>query len=311
MSLLTFLKRFPDDDACWAHLESLRWPQGPICANCGSVNNARKAGRRHYLMCNVCGVKFKATHGTPLEGTHLPLRTWFTALYLVTASSKGISSVKLGQHLGVGQKTAWFLGQRIRRMMENKDGLLSGIVEVDETYLGGKKNSRGKTSKRDPDDDQPTGRSGSRKSMVMVATERGGDARATKGRTHSGRTIANFVVGNVSRDGTVLVSDELPAYRWIGRKYPAHLKVNHSKGEYVRHDRHAPATAHVNTAESFNACLKRAWVGVFHWFSIKHTDRYLDEATFRWNARKLPAEQRITDLFGGSAGRLRWKELVA
>jgi transposase-like protein len=221
MSLLTFLEQFPDDEACWAHLESLRWPDGPVCTHCGSVANARKMGRAHYLNCNACGGKFKATHGTPLEGTHLPLRSWFTALYLVAASSKGLSSVKLGEHLGVGQKTAWFLGQRIRRMMENKDGLLSGIVEVDETYLGGKKRPKGETSKRDSDDDQPTGRSGSKKAMVTVATERGGRARAAKGRTHSGRTIANFVFDNVSREGTILVSDELPAYRWIGRKFPA------------------------------------------------------------------------------------------
>jgi transposase-like protein len=311
MSLLSFLKRFPDDDACWSHLEAVRWPQGPVCPKCGSVGDAHLVGRAHYRRCNACRTKFKVTHGTPFEGTHLPMRAWFTALYLVAASSKGVSSVKLGEHLGVGQKTAWFLGQRIRRMMEANDGLLSGIVEVDETYLGGKKRAKGEASKRDGDDDQPKGRGGSRKAMVTVATEREGRARAAKGKTHSGRTIAEFVLGNVSRDGTVLVSDELPAYRWIGRKYPAHIKVNHSKGEYVRYDRHAPATAHVNTAESFNATLKRAWVGVFHWFSIKHTDRYLDEATFRWNARKQDADQRLVALFAGKAGRLRWKELVA
>jgi hypothetical protein len=110
------------------------------------------------------------------EGTHLAMRTWFTALYLVAASSKGISSVKLAEHLGIGQKTAWFLSQRIRRMMEDESGLLSGIVEVDETYLGGKAVAKGKISKRDHDDDQPIGRAGSRKAMVTVATERGGRA---------------------------------------------------------------------------------------------------------------------------------------
>jgi transposase-like protein len=311
MSLLSFLARFPDDDACWAHLESVRWPDGPICAKCGVIDNAHKVGRSHYLRCNACRGKFTVAMGTPLEGTHLPMRVWFTALYLVTASSKGVSAVKLGEHLGIGQKTAWFLGQRIRRMMEDKGGLLTGIVEVDETYLGGKKRPKGQASKRDPDDDQPTGRSGSKKAMVTVATERGGRARAAKGRTHSGRTIATFVLGNVDRLGTVLVSDELPAYRWIGRKFGAHLRVNHSKGEYVRYDRHAPATAHVNTAESFNATLKRAWVGVFHWFSIKHTDRYLHETCFRWNSRKQRTDARLADLFTRSTARLRWKELVA
>ena len=110
MSLLSLLKQFPDDEACWAHLEALRWPSGPVCPKCGSIDNAHKVGRAHYLQCNPCGAKFKVTHGTALEGTHLPMRSWFTALYLIAASSKGISSVKLGKHLGVGQKTAWFLG---------------------------------------------------------------------------------------------------------------------------------------------------------------------------------------------------------
>lgn len=196
-------------------------------------------------------------------------------------------------------------------MMEDKDGLLRGIVEVDETDLGGKKRRKGQASKRDDDDDQPKGRSGSRKSMVTVATEREGRARAAKGGTHSGKTIATLVLNNVDRIGTVLVTDELPAYRWIGRKFPAHLHVNHSKGEYVRRNRHAAATADVNTAERFNATLKRAWVGVFHWFSIKHSDRYLHETTFRWNARRQDTDARLADLFTRSTGRLRWKELVA
>ena len=213
MSLMSFLKRFPDDEACWAHLEALRWPKGPICPKCGMTDDAHHAGRAHYWRCNACNAKFKVTHGTALEGTHLPLRSWFTALYLVAASSKGISSIKLGEHLGVGQKTAWFLGQRIRRMMEDKGGLLKGIVEADETYLGGRASKKGRKSKGDFDDDQPKGRSGTRKSMVMVATERGGRARAAKGKTHAERSIATFVLKNVERDGTVLVTDELPAYR--------------------------------------------------------------------------------------------------
>jgi transposase-like protein len=314
MSLLAFLKRFPDEGSCWAHLEAIRWPDGPVCPRCGSVNNAHHPGRAHYRRCNACEYKFRVTHGTPVEGTHLPLRTWFTALYLVSASSKGISSVKLGQHLGVGQKTAWFLGQRIRRMMEDKEGLLRGVVEVDETYLGGKRR-KGTKSRRDPDDDQPKGRGGTHKKMVMVATERGGRARATKGETHSERTIVQFILRNLDIQGVggriVLCTDALPAYRWIGSKFPAHLWVNHSAGEYVRRDRHYPADAHTNTAESFNAMLKRAIMGVWHWFSIKHTDRYLHELCFRWNRRKVHIDDRLAQVFTTGATRLRWKELVA
>jgi hypothetical protein len=196
-------------------------------------------------------------------------------------------------------------------MMEDKDGLRRGIVEVDETYLGGKKRKKGQTSKRDPDDDQPVGRSGTRKSMVTVATERGGRAHAAKGKTHSERTIAAFVLRNLDIGQTVLVTDELPAYRWIGRKFPAHLHVNHSVGEYVRRDPLAATVAHTNTAEAFNATLKRAVMGVWHWFSIKHTDRYLGEVSFRWNCRRQDTDARLAGLFVGSATRLRWKELVA
>jgi transposase-like protein len=309
MALLAFLKRFPDDAACWAHLEASRWPEGPVCPKCGGARH-HKIGRPHYLRCTDCRVKFTAAHGTPFEGTHLPLRVWFTALYLVAGSSKGISSVKLGEHLDVTQKTAWFLGQRIRRMMEDRDGLLRGIVEADEVYLGGK-NRKDSFSKRDDESDQPRGRSGSRKTMVTVAVERGGRARAKRGATHSGKTIAKFVYENVSRDGSVLATDELPAYKWIGRKFPAHVKVNHSQGEYVRYDSHAAATAHINNAESFNGTVKRAVMGVWHWFSIKHTDRYLTEIAFRWNERKADTASRIDTMLLTSGRRLRWRELTA
>jgi transposase-like protein len=309
VSLLKFLARFPDDDACWTHLEAARWPDGAFCPKCGSVRS-HKVGRAHYRRCTDCRAKFTAAHGTPFEGTHLPLRVWFTGLYLVAASSKGISSIKLGEQLGITQKTAWFLGQRIRRMMDDREGMLSGIVEADETYLGGK--GRGdRKSKRDDDDDQPRGRRGSRKTMVLVATERGGRARAQRGETHSARTIANFVYENVSRQGTILSTDELPAYRWIGAKFDRHLRVNHSKGEYVRRQPGNTILSHSNTAESFNATIKRAIIGVWHWFSNKHTNRCLIEVAFRWNARRIDTVSRIESMLRTSGPRLRWRELVA
>src|SRR3954471_16468227 len=136
--------------------------------------------------------------------------------------------------------------------------------------MGGKR--RKQRSRRDPDGDQPKGRGGTRCKMVMAATERGGRARASKGETHSERTIVDFVRKNLDIQGrTVLCIDSLPAYRWIGSKFGAHLRVNHLAGEYVRRDRHHAADAHTNTVESFNAMLKRALMGVWHWFSIKHT----------------------------------------
>lgn len=109
----------------------------------------------------------------------------------------------------------------------------------------------------------------------------------------------------------MLCTDELSAYRWIGSKFPAHLRVNHSKGEWVRKDRHAAATAHTNTAESFNATLKRALMGVWHWFSLKHANRYLGEVVFRWNHRKVATVDRLAGIFATKAKRLRWRECVA
>jgi len=207
------------------------------------------------------------------------MRTCFTALYLLAVSSKGLSSVALGRHLGVGQKTAWFLGRRIRAMMEDESRLLRGIVEADEAYVGGKR-KRGQTSRKDDDRDQPRGRGGSRKAMVVTAVERGGKVRARRARTHSERTIATFLFDNVALD-SVLVTDELPAYKRIGRKFHAHLRVNHSRGEYVRADPLALARAHCSTAESWHATLKRAIAGVWHWLSIKHLNRYCTETAFR------------------------------
>jgi len=221
-------------------------------------------------------------------------------------SSKGLSSVALGRHLCIGQKTAWFLGQRIRAMMADDPGLLRGIVEADETYGG--KRKRGQKSKRDGDGDQPKGRGGRRKAMVVTAVERGGKARAKRGGTHSERTIATFLFRNVSLE-SVLSTDELPAYRWIGRKFRAQLRVNHSAGEYVRNDANVAAKAHSSTGESWNATFKRAINGVWHWISIKHLDRYCTQTAFRWRHRDHDA--RLSPLLGGNVGRAPWKVLSA
>ncbi|WP_264186232.1 IS1595 family transposase [Hydrogenophaga taeniospiralis] len=209
----------------------------------------------------------------------MPLPTWFMAIYLIATSSKGVSAMVISRQLGISYKTAWFLCHRIRQLLADDDCTLKGIVEVDETYIGGKRRRDAK-SKRDSDDDQPKGRGGSRKMMALTAVERDGKAKARKGRTHSERAIAGVVFYWLDRDA-VLVTDELPAYRWIGKRFPAHLRVNHSRGEWSRRDPLAVACAHTNSVESFNATIKRAISGVRHWFSIKHADRYVHKATSR------------------------------
>lgn len=165
----------------------------------GAWDRPGKSGARTIIAANLA-VSFTVAFGTPMEGTHLPMRTWFTAISLLAVSSKGLSSVALARHLGIGQKTAWFLGQRIRAMMADDSGMLRGVVEADETYVGGRR-KRGKASKRD-DDDQPKGCGGSRKAMVLTAVERGG--------TDSELSIAGFLHANVALDA-ILATDELPA----------------------------------------------------------------------------------------------------
>ena len=197
MSLLSFLKRFPDDDACWAHLEAVRWPNGPVCPHCGVIGNAHLVGQAHYRRCNACQGKFKVTHGTPFEGTHLPMRTWFTALYLVAGSSKGISSVKLGEHLGIGQKTAWFLGQRIRRMMEDKDRLLRGLTtKASQGHRRGGRDLLGRQEAPQGSSQQAGRRRRSAQRPLRVAQEHGhGGDRAKAGQ---GRRKAVHILGKPS-----------------------------------------------------------------------------------------------------------------
>lgn len=310
MDLMTFLERFPDQAACFAHLEATRWPKGPVCPQCGVVNDAlRLPSRDGYWFCRSCRNQFSVTIGTPMESTHLALRTWFGAIFLMATSSKGVSAMVLSRQLELGYKTAWFLAHRIGNLMPQDWRALRGLVEVDERYLGGKRKT-GRTSRRDPDDDQPVGRAGQRKSMVMVGVERGGRAKARRGGTHSERTVAGFVDDNVDRS-SVLLTDDLPAYRWIGQTFPARLAVNHSRGEYVRRDPLAATTAQVNTAESFNAILKRCWIGVHHWWSIKHSHRYLSQRVFHWNHRKTDTAGRLANLFQANRERLRFQDCIA
>lgn len=310
MDLKEFAATFGTDEQCVEYLARARWPNGPVCDKCGAVADAWKTAKPRVWACHACKSAFSVTAGTPMEHTRLPLPTWFMAVYLIATSSKGVPAMVISRQLGITYKTSWFLCQRIRQLLAEDDATLKGIVEVDETYIGGKR-KRKATSKRDNDDDQPKGRGGTRKMMAITAVERDGKAKARRGRTHSERTIAGAVFDWLSPEA-VLVTDELPAYRWIGRRYPAHLRVNHSKGEWSRRDPFAVACAHTKSVESFNATIKRAIAGVWHWFSIKHADRYLRELAVRWNMRRMKGMERFDAVMGSMFGRpLSWSTLTA
>lgn len=309
MDLLSFTSAFDTEEKCVAHLAALRWPDGPVCDKCGAVGDAKKLDRPRYWRCLACNQPFSVTKGTLMEQTRLPLPKWFAAIFIIVTSSKGVSSMAVSRQLGIGYKTAWFLTHRIRAVLDDDGGLLQGVVDVDETDIGGKRR-KGHKSRRDRDDDQPTGRGGSKKTMAITAVGRGGRAKAKTGGTHSERSIATTVFAWADRAGT-LVTDELPAYRWIGRKFRAHLRVNHSKGEWVRRDPLARAAAHTNTVERFNATIERAIIGVWHWFSIEHGHRYLGALAARWNWRGMDDLDRVAAALAGLARpALAWKALV-
>lgn len=326
LTLPALQKRFSDPATCLAFLEKARWPDGPVCPGCGVVNHASRIttlpGR---FTCLDCGKRFSVTAGTPMHGTHLPPATWIIAMYLIASSSKGISSLKLASLLGLQYRTTWHLTHRIRAMMDSDPALLKGIVELDETYMGGKPR---KTNKPQPSAPIPlfeepkvekaakvdgrrkrkAGR-GTDKPMAFTAVARGGLLRFSSVLSHGTRDFRPLVHAQVD-PSAIIATDELPAYIAIGRQQGGHIKVIHSAGEFVRTDERTGLKAHVNTAESVHAMFKRAIIGVWHQISGKHMHRYLGEIEFRWN-RRGPFESRLATLFGTKSGPLPLKPLFA
>lgn len=231
----------------------------------------------------------------PFSTRPASLRKWFAAIFLMADSSKGVSTNKLSQWLEIPYKTAWHMTQRIRALMVDADPtVLNGIVELDETYVGGKprftRDENGRPIKH------KTGR-GTEKQGVFVAVERNGEVRADLIDSHGYKNLNPHVARWVDR-GALLMTDELPVYERIGRDYRYHHVVFHAEKEY------AHGGVHVNTAESFNSTIKRAVIGVFHYVSKKHMVRYIEEAVFRWNTRSLRGEERLRILLSRAAGRL-------
>jgi transposase-like protein len=276
MNLNQFRNMFPDDAACRKYLEKVIWPSGRVCPHCGCLQSWRITGettRPGLYECSACHGQFTVTTKTPLHSTKLPLQTWLLAMYFMINSSKGISSVFLAKWLGVNQKTAWKIGHAIRAMMAahaGSVGLLSGVVELDEKYLGGKPRFKHGVK-------HPRGK-GTRKTCIHVAVTRKGLVRTGVIHGDSYAALAPHVKQVVSPDARIM-TDQLHAYKALGKQFSGHESVNHGIKEFARGD------AHVNTAESFNAILERAKQGVFHFVSRPHIPRYLSEVAFRWNNR--------------------------
>jgi transposase-like protein len=294
MNLLDVYKELNTEDKCLAFLENMRWPGGVKCLSCESSRITRitskgktnkKSGKtspdRKLWQCNECRFQFTATTGTVYHDTHLPLHKWFLAIALITESKKGISANQLKRALGVQYRTAWYLAHRIRKAMVEKDApKLKGIVEVDETYIGGKQRGYKGMNKN--------------KEVVIGVRERGGEVRYVHTPDNKADTIYRVIVDNVAKDAKAIMTDENPAYNFKLTRFRnvRHGRIKHKEKIYVRGD------VHTNTVESAFSLFKRGLNGAFHKVSLKHLQRYLDEFSFRFNNRKAP------DLFGMTIARM-------
>ena len=268
-NLLTLIDNYNTDAKCRELLERLRWPAGVACLRCGSLSVSELDNRNQYD-CNDCRYRFSVTAGTIMHDSHLPLRKWFLAIYLMCESKKGISANQLKRTIGVAYKTAWYLSHRIREAMANdpfSGPTLFGIVEVDETLVGGKVRGKG------------SGFRGN-KSWVAGAVQRGGGIRLKKIDNICKPTLHAFISDTVRDEAEAIYTDELKSYMGIEDHDTRHETVNHSMDEWVRGD------VHTNSVEGVWALFKRSLIGSFHKVSAKHLDRYLEELEWRHNNRE-------------------------
>lgn len=298
-SIIDLIQAFPNEQTCIDHLEILRW-NGNVVSPFDSTSKVYNCKGNKYK-CKNSGKYFNVKTNTIFDNTKMPLQKWFMAIWLVTSHKKGISSLQLGRDLGITQKSAWFMLQRIRNCfgLNDDNEKLQGEVEIDETYVGGKQANR--SSKIRADKTEET-KEKYKKSTVLGMVERGGNLKAMKVKDASELSLLPPIVNNISWNAQ-LYSDELKSYDKLERVYD-HQKVKHGRGEYVR------GRVNTNSIESFWALLKRGIYGIYHFTSKKHLQFYVDEFVFRYNSRNSSESNRFNLLLSNIENRITYKDLI-
>jgi transposase-like protein len=298
-------RQYQSEEAARAWLEAKLWPDGPVCPHCGVIGEATKLereessdthGRKGLYVCRGCRGQFTITVGTVMEDSHIPLHKWLLAFHLMCASKKGVSALQIQRglwgedpdkkdkngrpRLKGSYRTAWFMCHRIRWAMTQTPftEMLSGVVEADETWMGGKEKGLRGAGNRD-----------SKKTPVLALVERGGDVRSFPIQRATLENIKPILKKHID-PSTHLVTDEASVYYFMTPDFAKHSTVNHAKKEYARREENFTVTS--NTVESFFALLKRSNYGIHHHMSRKYLGSYCAERDFVYNGRKLTDDQR-------------------
>ncbi|MFC1984990.1 IS1595 family transposase [Chloroflexota bacterium] len=291
INLVKLIERYGNEDKCRAYLEELRFPNGVACPRCGSMSVSRIQKPRVFE-CNSCRYQFSVTSGTIFHDSHLPLWKWFLTAYMMSEAKKGVSANQIKRTIGVSYKIAWYLCHRIRKAMtELNPEPLNGIVEVDETFIGGKRKDVGHGYKGN-------------KTAVVGAVERGGSLRMQVVSARDRKTLHSFINKTISPDTEAIYTDDWHPYKGIADHNTRHETVHHSAEEWVRGD------VHTNTVENVWSLFKRSVVGSYHKLSAKHLDAYLDELEWRFNNRDNPYLFRDTLLKLLHSESLKYEQLI-